>query len=120
MARKLCKDLKLTTFEKARKWIKIQNPSQNEPVYINKYGGQSQRPFRVWVFANVILAMSNENDTKQAQYIITKDKWIAFCTYVKEHPMMGTGELSGNHKEYKCTNITFWPAIISISKKVLE
>lgn len=116
MKKKFCKDLDLVSFGTALKWIKNQKPIEANPVYIQKYGGQSKLPFRVWAFADVVLVMSNEKAKTQSQYILSKDKWNAFCKYVKDNPTMERGELARNYKQFECTNKTFWPTVISISK----
>ena len=119
MRKKYCKDLKLVAFNKARRWIKMQ-AKECKPVNIEKYGGRSKYPFHAWVFADVILLMSNEHARMQSQYVLSAEKWNAFCKYVKEHPDMMMSELASRFKDFGCTNKLFWPAVISISKAVLQ
>ena len=119
MRKKNCKDLKLVAFNKARRWIKMQ-AKECKPVNIEKYGGRSKYPFHTWVFADVILSMSNEHARMQSQYVLSAEKWNAFCKYVKEHPDMTMSELASRFKDFGCTNKLFWPAVISISKAVLQ
>lgn len=118
MKKKFCKDLKLVAFNKARRWIRKQAKEECAPVYIEKYGGKSRSPFRVWLFADVILLMSNEQAKMQSQYVLSAEKWDAFCRFVKLHPDMSMGELASHFKDFGCTNKLFWPVVISISRAV--
>lgn len=112
-------NIKLVSFKKALKWIKSNNPHENSPVYVIPYGGRGLS-FRVWHFANCLLLMSNENAKTQVQYIITEEKWNAFLKYAKEHHDMSTTDMGKHYKDYKCTNYTFWPSILSICKNIKE
>lgn len=107
----------LLSFQSVLRWISEKQLSEEEPLYIPKYGGRSKRPFRVWSFADCLLLMSNEEDSSQRQYILNRDKWNRFLKYVKDHSEMGTFELSQHYKEFGCTNKVFWPSIISICKE---
>lgn len=112
-------NIKLVSFRKALKWIKSFDPHENNPVYITPYGERpGTRPFRVWHFANCLLLMSNENAKTKVQYIITEEKWEAFLNYAKEHPDMSTTDMGKHYRDYKCTNYTFWPSIMSICKSI--
>ena len=117
---KQCKDLSIVSFDKALKWIKSQNPTENNPVYISKYGGRSDLPFRVWCFANALLLMSNEHSIAQTQYILCKSRWNSFIAFIRQNPEMKMGELASNYKRFGCGSKVFWPAIISISKAFEE
>jgi len=117
--RKEIRTLELITFAKAFKWLKRESTQEN-PAYIPQYGGCSQLPFKAWVFADSILLASNENAKTQVRYILTKEKWDAFCDYVGKNPHMLMGELAKNYRSFECTNRLFWPSIISISKAVLS
>lgn len=64
--------------------------------------------------------MSNEHAKMQSQYVLSTEKWDGFCKFVKQHPNMSMGELASHFKDFGCTNKLFWPAVISISKAVLQ
>lgn len=117
---KQCKDLTLVSFNKAFRWIKAQHPTEAQPVYIPKFGGRSNLPFRAWCFADVLLLMANEQAVTQSQYILDKEKWEAFLNFVRENPEMKMGELAASFRRFGCLNKAFWPSIISISKACLE
>ena len=112
-----CKDLTLFPYRTVFSWVKDQNPTQDKPVYIPKYGGRSKVPFRVWPFAGCLLLMSGEKAKLEAQYILTPENWRSFVAFVKENPEKGVGELARHFKDFGCTNKVFWPAIISICKE---
>ncbi len=112
-----CKDLTLFPYRTVFRWVKDQNPTQDKPVYIPKYGGRSKVPFRVWPFAGCLLLMSGEKAMHEAQYILTPEKWRSFVDFVKKNPEMGMGEVAKHFKDFGCTNKVFWPAIISICKE---
>lgn len=117
---KQCKDLRLVSFNKALRWVKAQNPTEAEPVYVNKYGGRSNLPFRVWAFSNALLIMSNEHANHQAQYILDQNKWVSFIKFVRANPEMKMGVLAKEFRRFSCSNKIFWPVVISISKAVHE
>lgn len=112
-----CRDLALFPYRNILCWVKDQNPTQDKPVYIPKYGGRSRLPFRVWHFAGCLLLMSNEKAIHQVQYILAPGQWKKFLDYVEQNPEMRIGELARHLKDFGCTNKVFWPTIISICKE---
>ena len=117
---KQCKDLSLVSFNKVFQWIKSQHPTEVQPVYIPKYGGRSNLPFRVWCFADVLLLMANEHSVTQAQYVLDKERWGSFLRFVHENPDMKMEELAASYCCFGCRNKAFWPSVISISKACIE
>ena len=68
-----CRELTLFPFRDVLSWVKQQQPTEANPLYVSKYGGRSNLDFRVWHFAGCLLLMSNEKAKKQSQYIITPE-----------------------------------------------
>lgn len=112
-----CCQLSLFSYREVLRWVKHKNPIQAVPLYIPKYGGRSNLPFRLWHIPGGLLLMSNEKAKSQSQYILTEEKWRCFQEYVKKNPEMGTGELARHYPDFDCTNKLFWPSIISICKE---
>ena len=117
---KQCKDLTIVSFDKAKRWINTQMLAENTPVYIPKYGGRSDFPFRVWRFADVLLLLANERSATQTQYVLCKERWDSFERFVRENPELKMSDLAKSYKSFGCMNKVFWPAVISISKAYME
>lgn len=111
---KTCEEIKLLPYKRVYNWIR-QMSANGEPVSIPKTRKQSP-PFRAWAFGNCLLLMANENARTKSQYILTKDQWTAFTNFVKDHRKMTLAELGTmeNIRKCKCTNKTYWPAIMHI------
>ena len=115
--KKYNKDINLASYKDVFNWLESLNVTQQKPVFIEKYGGQSPRPFRAHIEGLNMALRSNPQDAIQRRYILTRAKWDAFCNYVTAHPDMCRGELADNYRQYGCTNKYFWPSIISICKQ---
>jgi hypothetical protein len=115
--KKYNKDIQLTSYKDVFNWLVSCDATKQNPISIEKYGGQSPRPFRTHIEGGDIILRSNPLDSIQRRYILTREKWDSFCHYVTAHPDMCRGELANNYRQYECTNKYFWPSIISICKR---
>ncbi len=115
--KKYNKDIITADYPDVFNWLESNNATMRDPVLVEKYGGKSKRPFRVYIEGPNMALRSNPQDAIQRRYILTKAKWDAFYNYVTAHPDMCRGELADNYRQYGCTNKYFWPSIISICKQ---
>lgn len=115
--KKYNKDIKLASYKDVFLWLNSCNATEQKPVFIEKYSGQSSRPFRAHIKGDCVFLRSNPLDSVQRHYILTITKWDIFCNYVIAHPDMSRGELADNYRQYRCTNKFFWSSIISICKQ---
>lgn len=118
--RKYNRELRLAGYNQVFDWARNGNAVTDMPFFIEKYGGRSMRPFRLHIEGSAIIVRGNPVDSIQRRYILTRERWEAFCNYVFDNPEMTRGELANNYREYGCTNKYFWPSIISISKQYFE
>lgn len=118
---KTCSEMKLLPYKRVYNWIKQQMSADGKPVSIPKTRKQTP-PFRAWAFGHCLLLMANENARTQSQYILTKDQWDAFTKFVEDHSDMTLTELGTieNMRQCKCTNKTYWPAIMHICNACIE
>lgn len=116
----LCSDLELVSFDEAYEWVQTQFEKLKSRVPIKKSRDASD-PFYATPKGESLFLESNENAKVNSSYTLTRDKWDLFCQFVKDHPGMRKRDLAQteNVRAY-CSNLVFWPAVIHISRMVLQ